>query len=187
LAGLLVLVDGLNLFHSLRSQDTNKTDLNIASLSETLANNFGVEVGEIIYATALAEHSDKPSRQKQFGYLEKLWTSGVKILTTQFRSQLETCNYCGSNSRKYVEKQTDVAIASNLVAKVLDGGFEHVLLFSADTDFLPAIEIAKSLRPRVEIRIASTPAYLRPVYGLFRKAGVGTIRLSPELVSKHLF
>lgn len=180
-------MDGLNLFHSLRGQDTNKTDLNIASLSKAFASNFGVEVGEIIFVSALMEHADKQSRQRQFNYLAKLQLSGVKILTTQFRSQLETCNYCGSNSRKYVEKQTDVAIASNLVTKVLDGGFEQVLLFSADTDFLPAIEIAKALRPRVEIRIASTPAYLRPVYGLFRKAGVGTIRLSPELVSKHLF
>ena len=184
---MLVLIDGLNTFHALNSQNPEIVKVNFAGLVESLYRNRSFEKIEITYFTAPVEHLDSKSRKNQFKHLENLRSSGVNINLSEFRSQLEKCSTCGVATRRYVEKKTDVAIASALIAGVLEDGFDHVLLFSADSDFVPALELINARRPDVQLKVVSTPNYLRPIHGALTRAGISTIRLSAELVSKHQF
>lgn len=184
---MLVLIDGLNLYHSLQGQSPEQTNLDVQSLCQTLANNLGCNTFEILYFTALVEHLDKKSRANQFHYIAKLEESGIRIFKTEFRSHLEECSTCGAKTRRYVEKQTDVLIASQMISNVFENQVDEVLLFSADSDFLPAVTLIKEKMPKIGLKVVSTPNYLRPIYGLLRKSGVGTIRLSPELVARFQF
>lgn len=184
---MLVLIDGLNTFHALRSQNPEIVNINFVGLVDSLNRSRTFEKIETTYFTALIEHLDSQARQNQFEHLENLRSSGVKISLSEFRSQLERCFTCGVTSRRYSEKKTDVAIASALIAGVLVDGFDEVLLFSADSDFLPALELIRERTPKVLIKVVSTANYLRPIHGALTRAGLGTIRLSPELVSKNQF
>lgn len=184
---MLVLIDGLNTYHALKSQHPGIVNVDFASLVTALNRNRTFEKIEIIYFTALVEHLDARSRNHQFEHLENLRSTDVKISLSEFRSQLERCFTCGVTTRRYVEKRTDVAIATTLIAGVLVDGFDEVFLFSADSDFFPAVELVKERKPNVPIKFVSTANYLRPIHGALTRGGVGTIRLSPELVSKHQF
>ena len=184
---MLVLVDGLNTYHALKSQDSGNSKLNLMSICKALALNNGCDSIEILYFTALVEHLDTKTREWQFDYLSRLRGTGIQIFESEFRSQLEECNICGNRNRRYVEKQTDVSISINLISKVLEEDLAEVLLFSADSDFIPALNMVRQKRPNVGLKVVSTPSYLRPVHGELRKANIGTIRLSPELVAKHQF
>ncbi|MEN9955232.1 MAG: hypothetical protein RLY34_39 [Actinomycetota bacterium] len=184
---MLVLIDGLNLFHSLQSQSPEQTNLDLSTLCQAFASNHGCDTFEILYFTALVEHLDKKSRSRQFQYLTKLEDTGIRVFKTEFRSQLEECSACGTMTRRYVEKQTDVSIAAHLISNVFANSVDEVLLFSADTDFLAALTLIREKKPHINLKVVSTPVYLRPIYGLLHKNGIGTIRLSPELVSRFQF
>ncbi|BDS49816.1 hypothetical protein RKACHI23_00780 [Rhodoluna lacicola] len=187
LARLLVLIDGLNTFHAIKNLCADIVNVDFAALVKTLNRNLSFQQVEIIYFTARVEHLDSRSRKVQFDYLENLRASGVKVSLSEFRSHLEQCFTCGVTTRRYSEKKTDVAIASELVAGVLVDGFDDVLLFSADSDFFPALELIRTRAPRAGVKVVSTAKYLRPIHGALTKIGLGTIRLSPELVSRHQF
>ncbi len=187
MARLLVLIDGLNTFHAIKNQSADIVSIDFAALVKTLNRNLSYEQVEIRYFTALVEHLDSRSRKDQFDYLENLRASGVLVSLSEFRSQLENCFTCGVTTRRYSEKKTDVAIASALVAGVLVDGFNEVLLFSADSDFFPALELIRARVPKAGIKVVSTAKYLRPIHGELTRVGLGTIRLSPELVSRHQF
>jgi uncharacterized LabA/DUF88 family protein len=64
---------------------------------------------------------------------------------------------------------------------------DNFLLFTADSDFLPAIEMVKRERPYIEMKVVSTVSYLRPLHSILKREQIRTIRLSPELVAKHQF
>jgi uncharacterized LabA/DUF88 family protein len=86
-----------------------------------------------------------------------------------------------------VEKETDVNLATTLVAKVFDGACDQVLLFSADSDMRGAIIAVKNRYPEFQIRLVSTAKYLQPVYRSIGRLVDGQIRLSEKLVKEHLF
>jgi uncharacterized LabA/DUF88 family protein len=182
-----VLIDGLNTFHALKAQNADLTNLDFQRLVGVLYKDKPRLELDVFYFTALVEHMDKQSRKIQFAYIEKLRESGVKVVVSEFRSQLEKCFTCGVVSRRYTEKQTDVALAATLISQVIESDLDDALIFSADSDFLPAIFMAQKLKPKLRFKVVSTTSYLRPLHGALTRAGVGTIRLSTELVSKNLF
>jgi uncharacterized LabA/DUF88 family protein len=105
----------------------------------------------------------------------------------EFRAKTETCPLCGNKYWVHTEKRTDVALAVEMVRQAHRNTPDEILLFSADTDFLPAIDSVKKDYSNISIRAVSTVKYLRPIHSALSKVGAGQIRLSEELVSKHLF
>lgn len=183
----LVLVDGLNLAHALRELNPKLANLNLGSLCRKLGRQKPSDQIEIQYFTSLLEHLNYKNRTDQFDYLEKLKFSGVKVVLGEFRARTETCPLCGNKYWVHTEKRTDVALSVEMVRQAFRNPPEEILLFSADTDFIPAIESIKKDFVDISIRVVSTVKYLRPIHSALTKVGASQIRLSEELVSKHQF
>lgn len=183
----LVLVDGLNLWHALNSLNANLVKLDLVSLCNKFGKQGDSNQIEIVYFTALLEHLDSKNRNNQYEYLAKLKSSGVKVVLGEFRATTETCTACQTKTWVHHEKRTDVALAVEMIRRANNEKVNQILIFSADTDFIPAIEAIKKDFESIEIRAVSTVKYLRPIHSALSQAGAGQIRLSEELVSKHQF
>jgi uncharacterized LabA/DUF88 family protein len=184
---VLVLVDGLNLFHALKELDPEKENVDLLGLCQTLVRDPNQVISEIIYFTSITKHLGSKVRDQQAQYLLRLVASGVHVKLGEFRSQSITCSECRSKFWAHQEKRTDVALASELIKQAFTNRCELIYLFSADSDFLPAIEMVHHELTNVEVKVVSTVSYLRPIHGLLVKANARQIRLSPELVARHQF
>lgn len=184
---LHVFVDGLNLHHSLLKQDPNNLDLNVPGLSNFLAKSDEPLDVTTHYFTSAVTHLGAKTRETQNAYLSQLRQAGAILHFGEFKSISNRCPICNEKYWINKEKQTDVALASEMVMRVLIEQLDEVYLFSADTDYLPALARIRELKPHVAIKVVTTVSSLRPVHGALARLGVRTIRLSPELVSKFQF
>jgi uncharacterized LabA/DUF88 family protein len=183
----LAVIDGLNLHHALMAQDPKNLRLNLAAVCNMLADQRNCDELKIIYFTSPVRHLGKSVELAQRHYLELLELSGVQLRLGEFKASNATCKKCGSSFRVHREKQTDVAIATEMISLALTEQVDEIFLFSADSDFLPAIKAITNLKSASRITVISTVDYLRPLYGNLVRAGAGTLRLSQEFVAKHQF
>lgn len=181
-----VIVDGLNLMHSLQNQAPHIEYLNLVELAKRLTNVRTEVLVEIQYFSALASHISDWGQEKQRRFMESLRSEGVDVLLGHFNQARSVCESCGHKSNRHLEKQTDVNIAAALIQGAYENTYDKVLLFTADSDLLPAIRLVKSKFPEKEIKLVSTVPYLRPVHATLGLVCDGQIRLTPELVEPHL-
>jgi uncharacterized LabA/DUF88 family protein len=161
------LVDGLNLYHSLREVEMMSKarvrwlDLRrlCASYLHAVRGAMGqrVELGQIHYFSAIASHlaaRDAQAVERQNAYLAVLGDSGVNVSLSRFKQKDVTCPKCGNRFVRYEEKETDVAICMKLMEIAARGECEVAVLVSGDTDMVPAIKAAKRLSPSLSIGVA---------------------------------
>lgn len=155
------LVDGFNLYHSLRYAEATRRDggyrwLDLRSLLAGYLEhvNRGAFLGESVYFSALATHLQAASPdtvQRHRTYIEALRSIGVQIALGHVKRSRRTCPTCGAPSFRHEEKQTDVAIGATLVAWAATGSCDAALLVSGNSDLVPAVRIAKRLAPDLRI------------------------------------
>ena len=177
-------IDGLNLFHALEHQELDGLTLDLVGICRYLAVQRGSLLVDIHYFSSIVSHFGSEFKSKQALYLEKLSDQRVQIHLGEFRSVKSRCPECKSFFWNQTEKQTDVALASEMVLQALVAGLDEIFIFSADSDFLAAVSRIRRHRPGVAITVISTVRYLRPLHGSLVRLGVRTIRLSPELANK---
>lgn len=183
---VMVIVDGLNLMHSLVQQYPHVEYVNLVELANRLINVRTEVLVGIQYFSALASHISDWGQEKQSPFVSSLRGNGVTIGLGNFNQVRQVCENCGHRVNKHVEKQTDVGIATALIVGAYEDLYDKVLLFSADSDLLPAIKLVKSKFQAKEIKLVSTVAYLRPVHATLGRMCDGQIRLTPELIEPHL-
>jgi hypothetical protein len=122
------LVDGLNLYHSLREvEKVSKARVQWLDLRKLCASYLHavrgamgqrVELGKVDYFSAVASHltvRDSEAAGRQAAYLSALRDSGVNLTLSRFKQKDVTCPRCGNRFQRYEEKETDVAIAMKLM------------------------------------------------------------------------
>jgi uncharacterized LabA/DUF88 family protein len=181
-----VIVDGLNLMHALMQQNPNLEYLNLVDLANRLVKPRSEVLVEIKYFSAIASHISDWGQEKQNRYIESLKNAGVKVVLGHFHHIRQVCTTCGTLSKRHLEKQTDVAIASAIIEGAYENKYDKLLLFSADSDLIPAVDLVKAKFAAKEIKIVSTIAYLRPVHATMGRKCDGQIRLTPEFIAPHL-
>ena len=126
MAKVIFLIDGFNLYHSVSDaeEDSDKTTkwLNIKSLcvnhylpmfGQSL--NIRLELGEIFYYSAIPSHRRKETQEKHGLYMDVLRDSGITVNLARFQPKDIECRRCNKEFKAYMEKETDVAIASKLL------------------------------------------------------------------------
>ena len=68
------------------------------------------------------------------------------------------CKSCGAQWDGYEEKETDINIAIQLIDMAYRKQYERIIILTADTDICPAIVMAKSIAPEINITLAIPPA-----------------------------
>lgn len=137
-----VYVDGWNFYHGINTPELHP--LGFTDLKKLCQHILGtrVQVDRVHYFTAT--DYDKRAIERQQFWLDALASSGVLI---------EKPGFFRNNPErgKHEEKTTDVRIALKIAEDARVGKHTHILLLSADADFLPALEQAHALRKRIKI------------------------------------
>lgn len=162
------LVDGFNLYYSLRQiQGLSKTPakwLDLRRLCEgylpSIRSHLGqkTELAAIHYFSAYAMHRvkhDPDVVERHRTYVAALSSTGVRCEMSQFKRKDAICPYCGKTYYRHEEKETDVAIAVNLLRVLASGEAGVAVLITGDTDLLPAIRTARSLFPEKKIGVVT--------------------------------
>lgn len=160
------LVDGFNLYHSLRQIEGltgNKVkwlDLNklLSSYLQNVRAALGerVDISSVYYFTALATHFaavDRGIVNRHCTYISALESTGVRVVLSHFKAKDVKCPACKHGWKRHEEKETDVAIAVKLIDALARNEGDAVVLISGDTDLLPAIRTAKGLFPQRKIGV----------------------------------
>jgi uncharacterized LabA/DUF88 family protein len=160
------LVDGFNLYHSLRNatratgQPTRWLDLNALCASYLHMIGSGAKLEAVYYFTALAYHRE-PHRagtvRRHRDYIAALESTGVLTSLAQFKRKDVRCPHCRSRFDRYEEKETDVAVAAKLLELAATDGYDTAVIVSGDTDLIPAIRTALVLQPKKRV-CAAFPA-----------------------------
>ena len=128
-------IDGFNFYHRIRDLlDALGPDyrwLDYRALCESLLGP-GEVLGEVFLFTAIPRHfrrSDPKKIVRHQAVLSALKSRKVRVVEGVFRRK--------------VEKMTDVAIASQMLADAYEGRFDTCFLVSNDSDFVPAIRAVR--------------------------------------------
>ena len=191
------LVDGFNLYHSVREAgkvlNTSTKWLDIKTLCSSYLHIIGGIVGDktklknIYYFSALAKHieakdPDVTARHKSF--LKCLRDTGVFVELSRFKPKTIKCPFCGKLFVKYEEKETDVAIAIKLLDILLSDECNTTVLLTGDTDIAPAVKTANRLFPKKRILFAFP--YLRKNRELLKLAP-GSFGINKKQYAKYQF
>jgi len=158
------LVDGFNLYHSVRqamddSGNAHLRWLDLKSLLHSYLHVFGTDatLEEVHYFTAYAHHligsnPDVVNRHRMF--VEALQGSGIKVQIARFKKKDVRCPSCGTWFRRHEEKETDVAIGVKAIELLHEDRCDTLVIVSGDTDVAPAIRTARSLFSTKQVCVA---------------------------------
>ena len=195
-----VYIDGLNLFHGLRSKRKGLRGsrwpcyywLNLGILARNLVRP-GQELIEICYFTARVYHDpEDPDKLKdQNTYLDALGTVGnLSIIEGYFVPRHRVCNRCGNQLLSYEEKLTDVNIATAMLCDAYADEFDTAILISGDADLATPVKEILAKFPDKRIVAAFPPdrvsKRLRQVATAYFSIGRGVCSRSlfPDRVKK---
>lgn len=132
-------IDGFNLYYGLKARFERKyLWVDLQALVEGLLLT-DQQLDQVTYFTTRVLN-DLPAEQRQSNYLDALdaHCRALRIVTGRFRRRERRCPYCGWTWSTYEEKETDVNIATALVADGLEDRYDTALLVSGDTDLAGA-------------------------------------------------
>lgn len=160
------LVDGFNLYHSLKSasialglNEAGTKWLDLRALCQSYLHLFGkaARLREIHYFSALAKHLEatKPDvTARHLAYVTCLQDSEVSVELSRFKKKRFRCEHCGANLKRHEEKETDVALGSKLLELFVNDSCDRAVIVTGDTDVAPAVRTAKRLFPLKTVSFA---------------------------------
>lgn len=161
---VIFIVDGFNLYHSLKAAHRSPSDpstrwLDLSSLCRSHLHHFGRDavLQKVYYISALATHleSFKPDVTKRHqDYINCLKTTGVIPLMNRFKRKDVRCRLCHRAFYKYEEKETDVMLATTLLEQLFTDACDTAVLLTGDSDLAPAIRTGMKLFPQKKIVFA---------------------------------
>ena len=158
---LIVLVDGFNLYHSIRDIQHNfgvcLKWLDIYSLCKSYGHLVinDAQLVEVHYFTALATHlSDPTAVDRHKDYITCLEETGILVEYGRFKPKDIYCTNCKTWFVRHEEKETDVRIATKVCHLLQKDMCDAILLLTGDTDLTPSVEHGKQCFPEKTIRFA---------------------------------
>ncbi len=144
-------VDGFNFYYGLKKNSKWKRYywLDIVKFFEM----FMKPEQELLcvkYFSAKPSNIDKELRQNAFFQANKENPKFRLILGKYLRKQI-TCYNCGNIIQTYEEKESDVRIATQIVNDANNHNCDVAIVVSADSDMIPAIELALESKTKVFI------------------------------------
>jgi hypothetical protein len=183
---VVVYIDGFNLYHGLKEHSRARACrwLNLHSLAESMLLP-GHLLTSVVYFTSIPPWSASKQRRHET-YLAALGTVNVEIVRGRFQRDEMLCRAsCGQLFKYYVEKQTDVNIATRILHDGVKGYYDWAYLISGDADQAPTIRMLRSLDPSRKVQVIFPPR--RPSTELQNLADKCMGELGYKKLSAHLF
>jgi hypothetical protein len=110
----------------------------------------------VFYFTAHATWLPK-SVGRHIEYIAALRHVGVRCVVGHFKEKKRQCNACKAQWIGHEEKETDVAMAVQIVADAFRNEFDRALVISADSDLGPSIKMVKKHFPEKAVNVIAPP------------------------------
>jgi uncharacterized LabA/DUF88 family protein len=195
------LVDGFNLYHSVRTAakylNASTKWLNIKNLCESYLGNISGVVGDktelksIYYFSAFATHIEERDQKvvtRHKSLIKCLEDTGVIVELSRFKPKEIICPLeaggCERKFTKYEEKETDVAIAVKLLEIFYVDECTTAVLVTGDTDLSPAVKTANKLFQDKQV------LFIFPAFRKNRelsKLAPGSFSINPKQYVKYQF
>ena len=174
---VIVYIDGFNFYFGLKHNAKWKKYywLDIVKLFESFMRP-NQEFVAVKYFSAKPDDLDQSLRQNAFFQANKE-NPKFKLILGKYLKKEITCFRCGNVIHTHEEKETDVRIATQIVADAYQNNCDLQIVVSADSDMIPAIELATEAKHKVFIYF---PPHLILYYSVlndsnFRYISVGVI------------
>lgn len=156
MAKTVCYIDGFNLYHAIKELKNPRLKwVNLRVLAETYLGPKDRLIA-VKYFTALSTW-DKEKRRTHLEYLRALELHRVTAILSNFKSETKICRTTGNQCKQYVEKQTDVAIATSMLDDAYQKASEKIILITADADQIPAVVTIKKRFPDIKIQLVTPP------------------------------
>ena len=148
---VIVYIDGFNFYYGLRGDRRWKKYywLDVVKLFEAFMRP-NQELVAVKYFSARPDDIERSRRQNAFFQANKENPKFHLVLGKYLKKEI-TCFKCGNVIHTYEEKETDVRIATQIVADAYQKNGDAAIVVSADSDMIPAIELAIQARQKVFI------------------------------------
>ena len=160
MANAIALIDGFNMYHALDAKSRHcgyryhrYKWINYWALAECFVPKSDV-VLEVRWFTAEAPWAGASGQGKRNRHRELRIANqemGVTVVDGYFRPVQKTCRLDVPRALisygSYEEKRTDVAIAVSIVSLASAKAYDKLVLVTADSDMIPAVEAAKKMHP----------------------------------------
>lgn len=147
---VIVYVDGFNFYYGLKTPKWRKYYwIDIVRLFEMFLKP-NQELVAVKYFSARPADVGKSKRQDAFFQANNENPKFKLILGKYLKKQFE-CYKCHNIIHTYEEKESDVRFATQIVADAYQKNCDIAIIVSADSDMIPAIEIAKEVYVKVFI------------------------------------
>jgi uncharacterized LabA/DUF88 family protein len=157
---LAVYIDGFNLYHSIHDlKQPHLKWLNLFNLGTQLLRSGEILAKVHFFTTVVDWNAPKQTRHQT--YLQALDAKGVRITHGNFKRATRHCSQHDRFCPFREEKQTDVAIGVEIIADAFKGVFDRMVLLTADTDQIPAVEMVKREFPKKEITWLAPPGRMQ--------------------------
>lgn len=180
---VIVYVDGFNFYYGIHSHPWNKYYwIDIVNLFEQ----FMLPHQELVmvkYFSARPLDSEEKSLRQNALFQANLENPKFKLILGKYLKKKIKCFNCNNYIRTYEEKESDVNLATQIVADAFKDNCDIVIVVSADSDMIPAIELAKEAGKKVFIYFppnhkssslrtlaGGKPTYLERYEGRFKRA-----------------
>lgn len=152
-----VYFDGFNVYHAINMLKKPYLKwLNYRKLAESFLNPNEERLHKCYLFTSLTTMTPEKTRRNQ-SILDASRAVGVEIIQARFK---KTRKYCKDNDRHCnfkEEKGNDVAIAVAMLADAYAGAAHRIILVTADTDQIPAVEHIRERFPGIEMSLFIPP------------------------------
>lgn len=148
---VIVYIDGFNFYYGLKHNLTWKKYywIDIAQLFEQFMRP-DQELVAVKYFSAVPTNQNKSHRQDLLFQANKE-NPKFKLVLGKYLQKDITCFKCQKVIHTFEEKETDVRIATDIVADVYKNNCDISIIVSADSDMIPAIELAIEAKHKVFI------------------------------------
>lgn len=145
---VIVYIDGFNFYYGLKKAPWKKYYwLDIVKLMESFLRP-NQELVAVKYFSARPTDVGKRKRQDAFFQANKENPKFKLILGKYLKKEIE-CFKCHNIIHTYEEKESDVRIATQIVADSYQHNCDLIIIVSADSDMIPALELAKEAKVNV--------------------------------------
>jgi len=139
---VIVYVDGFNFYYGLRNNSWRRYYwLDMVSLFERFIRD-DQELVKVKYFSAKPNDINKSLRQNAF-FQANQNNPKFELFLGKYLHKTITCRNCGYTINTYEEKESDVRIATQIVADALKDNCDISIIVSADSDMVPSIELAQ--------------------------------------------
>ncbi len=147
---VIVYVDGFNFYYGLKTPKWKKYYwLDIVKLFEMFLRP-NQELMAVKYFSARPTDMGKSKRQDAF-FQANNENPKFKLILGKYLKKTIKCFNCQYTIQTYEEKESDVRFATQIVADAYQDNCDIAIIVSADSDMIPAIELAKEAHVKVFI------------------------------------